>query len=182
MRAAIVFTSGRLWDDGKNVRLLDAAATRTPVPLYAAGPLTGPNGAAIGDLQGLRALGTLTPVQIQDWLARTSIYASSALYEPFGLGVLEAAQAGCALVLSDIPTFRELWQDAAVFVDPRRPEAFAAAFDRLTEDQAEGRRFGGLARARATAFGAEKMARGVAAIYAETLAGRSVAVRREAAA
>ena len=182
MRAAIVFTSGRLWDDGKNVRLLDAAAARTPVPLYAAGPLTGPNGAAIGDLQGLRALGTLTPVQIQDWLARASIYASSALYEPFGLGVLEAAQAGCALVLSDIPTFRELWQDAAVFVDPRRPEAFAAAFDRLTEDQAELHRFGGLARARAAAFTVEKMARGVAAIYAETLAGRSVAVRREAAA
>ena len=40
----------------------------------------------------------------------------TALYEPFGLAVLEAAQAGCALVLSDIPTFRELWDGAALFV------------------------------------------------------------------
>jgi hypothetical protein len=38
--------------------------------------------------------------------------------EPFGLAVLEAAQAGCPLVLSDLPGFRELWDGAALF---RRP-------------------------------------------------------------
>ena len=44
------------------------------------------------------------------------IFVSVSRYEPFGLAVLEAAHAGCALVLSDIPTFRELWQGAASFV------------------------------------------------------------------
>ena len=41
-------------------------------------------------------------------------------FEPFGLAVLEAARAGCALVLSDIATFRELWDGAALFVARRR--------------------------------------------------------------
>ncbi len=61
------------------------------------------------------------------WLARSPIFASAALYEPFGLAVLEAAQAGCALVLSDIPTFRELWDGAALFVPADDAAAFAAA-------------------------------------------------------
>ncbi len=46
------------------------------------------------------------------------IFVSTSLYEPFGLAVLEAAQAGCPLVLSDIATFRELWDGAAIFFPP----------------------------------------------------------------
>ncbi len=48
--------------------------------------------------------------------AAATVFASMARYEPFGLAVLEAAQAGMRLVLSDIPTFRELWDGAAIFV------------------------------------------------------------------
>ena len=51
-------------------------------------------------------------------LPRSRSSCRRARYEPFGLAVLEAAQAGCALVLSDIPTFRELWNGAAQFVPP----------------------------------------------------------------
>jgi glycosyltransferase involved in cell wall biosynthesis len=181
-RKPVVFASGRLWDDGKNARALDAAAAMTTVPVYAAGPLAGPNGSVAGDLRNLRTLGLLAPADVRRWLDRASIYASSALYEPFGLGVLEAAQAGCALVLSDIPTFRELWDGAAIFVDPRRPADFAEAFDALADDPLESEHRGRLARARAEAFSTEAMARGVAAIYGQVLAGRRVAPRREAAA
>jgi glycogen synthase len=59
------------------------------------------------------------------------VFASPARYEPFGLAVLEAAQAGAALVLSDIPTFRELWDGAAVFLDPDDAESWAATLHRL---------------------------------------------------
>lgn len=38
--------------------------------------------------------------------------------EPFGVGILEAARERCALVLADIPSLREPWEDAAIFVDP----------------------------------------------------------------
>jgi glycosyltransferase involved in cell wall biosynthesis len=54
---------------------------------------------------------------------RASIYAAPALCEPFGLGILEAARERCALVLADVSSLREPWEDAAIFVDPRDPTA-----------------------------------------------------------
>src|SRR5262249_40439508 len=53
--------------------------------------------------------------QIVQTLGRSSIYAATSQYEPFGLAPLEAALSRCALVASDIPSFRELWDGAAVF-------------------------------------------------------------------
>jgi glycogen(starch) synthase len=181
-REPIIFTSGRLWDEGKNVGALDAAAAIIDAPFYAAGPTTGPNGAAARPFHALRTLGSLAPEAVRGWLDRASIYTSAAHYEPFGLGVLEAAQAGCALVLSDIPTFRELWRDAAVFADPRSPEAFGAAFERLLADPAEMQRLGRLAEVRSRSFNLQRMSRGIAEIYGCMLAARPVARLPEAAA
>src|SRR4051812_49535083 len=52
------------------------------------------------------------------WFGAASIYCLPARYEPFGLSALEAALSGCALVLGDIPSLREVWGDAAAYVDP----------------------------------------------------------------
>jgi glycogen(starch) synthase len=163
-REPIVFTSGRLWDEGKNASVLDAAAALTGTPVLAAGPLEGPRGASFQPRR-LRPLGRLSSQEIFDRLSKAAIFASSALYEPFGLGVLEAAQAGCALVLSDIPTFRELWDGAAVFADPCDPKAFAAAFETLLADPAQTRRLATLAQTRARRFSAEAMSDGVLDVY-----------------
>src|SRR5579885_2652545 len=54
--APFAFTAGRLWDEGKDVATLDAAAGLTNVPLYAAGAEEGPNGARI-ELRHAQALG-----------------------------------------------------------------------------------------------------------------------------
>jgi glycosyltransferase involved in cell wall biosynthesis len=43
------------------------------------------------------------------------VYLSPARYDPFGLLPLQAALNGCALLLSDIPSYRELWDGAAEF-------------------------------------------------------------------
>ena len=131
---ASVFTAGRLWDEGKNLAVLDRAAARLPVAVEAAGPLTGPNGAGV-TLHHIRTLGPLGDAAMRAKLAARPIFVSSAVYEPFGLAVLEAAQAGCALVLSDIPTFRELWDGAALFVSPHDDRALAAAIVRLLGDR-----------------------------------------------
>jgi glycosyltransferase involved in cell wall biosynthesis len=58
------------------------------------------------------------------------------LYEPFGLAPLEAARAGAALVLSDIPSLREVWADAATYVAPRDSRGLAAAVNALTRQPA----------------------------------------------
>src|SRR5207253_1364845 len=104
-QADFVFTASRLWDEGKNVTTLDAAAARLKVPFEAAGAQRGPNGAAV-QLDHIRPLGELSAARLGALYGARPIFASAALYEPFGLSVLEAAHAGCALVVSDIPTHR----------------------------------------------------------------------------
>jgi glycosyltransferase involved in cell wall biosynthesis len=177
IRSAGVFTSGRLWDEGKDLATLDAAAAMAGLPLHAAGPLEGPAGER-ARLHHAQALGRLLDDEVAAWLRGGPIYASGALYEPFGLGVLEAAQAGCALVLSDIPTFRELWSGAALFAAPRRPDAFAAALSALATDEGKRRRLGEHARERAARFSDEAMTSGLLQLYRRL----GVAPEREAAA
>jgi glycosyltransferase involved in cell wall biosynthesis len=94
---------------------------------------------------------------------------SAARYEPFGLAVLEAAQAGCALVVSDIPSFRELWEGAALFVAPDADAALAAAVDSLITDPALRDSLAEAARERARRYSADRMVEGTAAVYRDTL-------------
>jgi glycosyltransferase involved in cell wall biosynthesis len=164
-----VLTAGRLWDEGKNVAALDRAAARLSVPVLAAGALEGPNGARIA-LQHLQALGRLDQDEMARRLSRRPVFVSAARYEPFGLAVLEAAQAGCALVLADIPTFRELWDGAAVFIPPDDDEAIASAVERLLRDPETRSRLGHLAQDRSEVYSVEEMAAGVLAVY-RSLAG-----------
>jgi glycosyltransferase involved in cell wall biosynthesis len=162
--APFAFTAGRLWDEGKNLAAIDRAAARLSVPVLAAGPLHGPNGAQV-QVRHVQTLGRLSDAQIAQHLKGRPVFISTALYEPFGLAVLEAAQAGCALVLSDIPTFRELWEGAAVFIRPEDDEAVARAVERLTKNADERRRLGEAARERADAYSLEAMSAGVLAAY-----------------
>jgi glycosyltransferase involved in cell wall biosynthesis len=160
-----VLIAGRLWDEGKNVATLDAAAARLKVPFEAAGPLVGPNGASVR-FEHLHPLGELSSARLAALRGARPIFASAALYEPFGLSVLEAAQAGCALVLSDIPTHRELWGGAAIFVPPKDGGLFAGAIADLLNDADERWQLGQLAKARASHFAPDRMASRMAAIYA----------------
>jgi glycosyltransferase involved in cell wall biosynthesis len=175
------FTAGRLWDDGKNLSALDRAASGLEIPVLAAGPVTGPNGAHIA-LRHVRTLGRLGPQELAGWFAAASVFVSVARYEPFGLAVLEAAGAGLPLVLSDIPTFRELWDGAALFVPADDERAIADAIERVTGDPAERARLSSAARRRAKRYGIEAMTAGVLDAYAGILRGTSRAPRAEAAA
>ena len=107
-----VLSAGRLWDEAKNLATLRRAAAGLPWPVRVAG-----DGGAGG---GVDLLGKLSAADMAAAFAAASIYCLPARYEPFGLSVLEAALSGCALVLGDIPTLRELWEGAAAFVAPDR--------------------------------------------------------------
>jgi len=157
------FTAGRLWDRGKDLATLDMAAA-TGLPIFAAGPLIGPGGDAIG-FNHLTCLGLLDSTTLGAKFAARPVFVSTALYEPFGLAVLEAAQAGCALVLTDIPTFRELWNDAALFVAPRDSNGFAAAIAGLLGNPAERGRRGAAAAAAAQRYTGTAMRDGMVALY-----------------
>jgi glycosyltransferase involved in cell wall biosynthesis len=166
------FTAGRLWDEGKDLATLDRAAALLDIPVLAAGPSRGPNGAAV-ELPNLRLLGSLDAAALEAWLARGPIFVSAARYEPFGLAVLEAAQAGCALVLSDIASFRELWDGAALFVAPGDDAGFAAAVMELSRNQEQRSSLRVAALQRAGRYSAEAMALGMAAVHSRLYAGRA---------
>jgi glycosyltransferase involved in cell wall biosynthesis len=171
------FTAGRLWDDGKDLATLNRAAARLDLPVFAAGPACGPNGTTV-DLRHLRLLGSLDDAALEGWLARGPVFVSTARYEPFGLAVLEAARAGCALVLSDIPSFRELWDGAALFVAAGDVGGFAEAIATLSRDQEQRSFLRVAALRRSKRYAAVAMAQGMASIHERLLAasrGRSVA-------
>lgn len=133
VKEAYVFSAGRWWDDGKNGKVLDRAAAHVRWPVIAAGADSGPAGESIA-FEHVRHLGRLSFEETQALAGRGAIFVSPSLYEPFGLAVLEAAARGAALVLSDIPTFRELWEGAALFADPADAGSFADAMERLISD------------------------------------------------
>ncbi|WP_341207504.1 glycosyltransferase family 4 protein [uncultured Sphingomonas sp.] len=160
---ARAFTAGRLWDRGKNIATLDRAAALLPLPFRAAGPARGPHGEH-HQFHHLEPLGRISDAAIAAALSTRPIFASAALYEPFGLAVLEAALAGCALVLSDIPTFRELWDGVATFVAADDAEAFARAIADLAADTDLRVARGALARARALDYAPEQTAHAMAAL------------------
>ncbi len=163
------FTAGRLWDGGKNAATLDRAAAELAVPLYAAGPLSGPNGDRI-ELDHVRTLGNLDERELARWLAAKPVFVSAARYEPFGLAVLEAAAAGCPLVLSDIPSFRELWDGVATFVPATDHLAFAKAIESILGDAYLRTATGEAAKERAARYTPDAMARAMLAIYRELAA------------
>jgi glycosyltransferase involved in cell wall biosynthesis len=90
--------------------------------------------------------------------AQAGIYVLPALYEPFGLTILEAALSGCALVLGDIPSLRENWAGAAVFIPPRNTERLIETVNSLCEDEPLRRRLARLAESRGRRLSAARMA------------------------
>lgn len=167
-------TVGRLWDEAKNVCILDQAAALTPTPIIAAGAARGPHDEEFKP-EHLRLAGHLSDGELAQLLTDRPIFVSAAKFEPFGLAVLEAAAAGCALVLSDIPTFRELWEGVATFVSPNHARGFADAIDGLAADQARREELGMQAAERAARYTPEACAAGTAAIHDKSLARKEVA-------
>ncbi|PVE25933.1 glycosyl transferase family 1 [Microvirga sp. KLBC 81] len=180
-RDVFAFTAGRLWDDGKNFAVIDRAAEHLSLPFLAAGPLKGPNGAKI-EAHHAVSLGRLSDDEIARYLSSQPIFVSAAKYEPFGLAVLEAAQAGCALVLSDIPTFRELWDGEAAFVVPDDDQALAQVLDRLASDESTRRQLGEAAKKRAASYSVEAMSAGILEAYRSLLPSRPELISPEGAA
>lgn len=182
-----VLTAGRLWDEAKNAAALERVARDLPWPVFAAGSaelqpsaagLTagerpGKEGPGGGARSGFRRLGELPPARLARWLAGASVFALPARYEPFGLAPLEAGLAGCALVLGDIPTLREVWRDGAMFVPPDDDDSLRRALLRLVEEPDLRRRMAARARRRALEYSPEPMAHDYMALYsALTAAGR----------
>ena len=163
---SIIVAAGRLWDEAKNIQALCAAAPSLSWPVVLAGDDRGPDGRRVTSGSVLH-LGMLDGQQLCALFARAGIFALPARYEPFGLSPLEAGLSGCALVLGDIRSLREVWGDAAVFVPPDNRRALVSAIERLVGDDTFRSEMAARARSRGRRFTADAMADGYADLYRE---------------
>lgn len=134
----LVLSVGRIWDAGKNATLL--AERDHNIPVLIAGSDQHPDEEFRGRLQraaglGVRFCGPQSEEQLRLLYSRASMYAATSRYEPFGLAAVEAALSRCAIVANDIPSLREVWEDAACYFRQNDADDLARTIARLQSDR-----------------------------------------------
>jgi len=92
--------------------------------------------------------------------------------ESFGIVVVEAMAAGCAVVASGLPAFVRVAGDTARFVAPGDPRGLASEVIALLEDEGAARELGRAATQASRRFGREPVSTAYIAAYEEALATR----------
>lgn len=166
----IILATGRIWDEAKNLGSLCQTATHLPWPVFIAGDSKEPGSEKEVCLQqNVNFLGKLTSPEIEAYFFKSEIYVNPGLYEPFGLAVLEAAQAGCALVLSDLDTLKEIWEDSAIYFNPDDSKQLEIILSDLIEHPRKRKKYQEKAQSRAKAFQRKAFAKNYYQLYQEVL-------------
>ncbi len=167
-----VFAIGRMSDEARNLEALESVAPNVPWPIFVAGDHLPEEQSDATDARPhhTRRLGRLSQRALSAWLGRSSIFVLPARYEPYASCVMDAALAGCALVLGDIPNLRELWRNRAVFVPPDDPEALEHALLGLIREPGRLHSLAAGARTRAIERTTERMVDEYLDAYSEVLA------------
>ena len=151
-----VLAVGRLVDASKQVFLLTQHVHPVPVCIVGAEqtvpvpriPIRADVKVAT-DQTSVAIRGPQTEAQLRALYSRASIYAATARYEPLGMPALEAAFSRCAIVANDIPAFREIWGDAALYFRTNDAASLAESIRRLNADRTMCRAYAELAYTRA---------------------------------
>ena len=172
----VVF-SGRL-DAGKNAAAFLEAVRRTSAApaiqafIYGDGPLRAEIERAIVANQlgsRVRVMGFAT--DLWSILKRASVFVSPSRFEGCPNTVLEAMACGCPLIVSDIPSHRELLDDdSALFVPVDDADALARAIERALEDPEAASDRAARARQRAEAYAMPLVADRYMQVYRDILA------------
>jgi glycogen(starch) synthase len=137
-----VLSVGRLLDAGKQVHLLTQHAQPFPVCIVGAEQTVPvPRIPIRADVKvsteqnSVAVRGPQTDAQLRALYSRAAIYAATARYEPLGIAPLEAAFSRCAIVANDIPSFREVWGDAALYFRTNDAGSLAETLRQLDADR-----------------------------------------------
>jgi glycosyltransferase involved in cell wall biosynthesis len=108
---------------------------------------------------GARVIEVLSPADetVRCLMRHASAFLFPSFHEGFGLPPLEAMACGAPVVCSDIPVFREVYGDAALFADPRDPASIAGEARRVLSEEGVAERLRGRGRERAARFRKERL-------------------------
>jgi alpha-1,3-rhamnosyl/mannosyltransferase len=129
-------------------------ALRATHPLLVAGRVGWEAGETLTALEavGAQILGRVSDARLATLYARCTVFAYPSLAEGFGLPVLEAMQAGAAVLTSDVSSLPEVGGDAVEYADPTDTGSIRAGLERLLGDDARRADLGRRAVARAATF------------------------------
>jgi glycosyltransferase involved in cell wall biosynthesis len=138
-----VLSVGRLIDAGKQVFLLTqhshsfavcivGAEQTIPLPRI---PIRADVKVST-DKSSVAIRGAQTEAQLRALYSRAAVYAATSRYEPLGMAPLDAAFSRCAIVANDIPSFREVWGDAALYFRTNDARSLAETLRQLDADRA----------------------------------------------
>ena len=171
----LIAASGSYDSSAHNLPALARVAPRLSWPVFML--TNAPTVTALNvPLVNVHFLGQLSTNDRMAVLARAGIFVCAARAAGTELDVLEAAHAGCALVLGDVPELREEWDRHAMFVDPDDDESLHGAVTFLMRDIDARTDLASRARRRAATFSPDRAAAAYLAIYIE-LALRSIGLR-----
>lgn len=137
-----VLAVGRMLDPGKQVHLLTHHRHALPVCIVGgeAGitpprlPIRADVKVAAGDLQ-VALKGPQTDAQLRLLYSKATIFAATPRYDPFGMSALEAALSRCAIIANDVPSFREVWGEDALYFEANDADSLARVIRQVAGDR-----------------------------------------------
>ena len=105
------------------------------------------------------------------WYNAADVFVYPSLYEGFGLPPLEAMACGTPVIVSDVSSLPEVVGDAALLVDPHKPDEWAAALSLLCRDVDLRTDLVSRGLERAQEFSWTRMARETIQVYRDVLSG-----------
>ena len=178
-----VLSVGRLVDAGKQVFLLTEHVHPFPICIVGAEQTVPvPRIPIRADVKvstthsTVSICGPQTESQLRALYSRAAVYAATPRYEPLGMAALDAAFSRCAIVANDIPSFREVWGDAALYFRTNNASSLAAILCQLDSDRPLRHAYADRAFARARArFTAKRMIDDYLDLYRSLIPANSLA-------
>jgi glycosyltransferase involved in cell wall biosynthesis len=120
---------------------------------------------SLGLNANVQILNGLSDLEVACLYKLSQLFVFPSYYEGFGIPILEAMTAGCPMVLSDIPVFKELTQGRGVYFQHNSPESIAIAIDDILSSTSKREQLKQYGKIRVQDFTFEKASRALEGVY-----------------